>query len=70
MFAMEHLLYNIARDETADPEIATTAQPLFDSMLREEVTNRQMLQERGLSFVQEVTPFNDNLTLSFSYFFN
>lgn len=54
MFSMEHLLYNIARDATADVEIVTAAQPIFERMLHEEVTNRQMLQERGVTFIQQV----------------
>lgn len=54
MFAMEHLLYNIGKDPKCDHTILKIAQPIFDKMLREEVTNRQMLQERGLPFVQEV----------------
>ncbi|KAJ8736777.1 hypothetical protein PYW07_000048 [Mythimna separata] len=52
MFSMEHLLYKIGCDENPDLEILKRALPIYDQMLRDEVTNRQILQERGLTFVQ------------------
>ncbi|KAJ8703704.1 hypothetical protein PYW08_016969 [Mythimna loreyi] len=54
MFSMELLLYKIGCDKEPVLDIVKRALPLYDQMVREEVINRQMLQERGLSIVQEL----------------
>uniref|UniRef100_A0A2A4JL76 Protein Jumonji n=1 Tax=Heliothis virescens TaxID=7102 RepID=A0A2A4JL76_HELVI len=53
MFSMEQLLYQIGKDSRTDQPVLAMVQPIYDKMLLDEVTNRQMLQERGLTFVNE-----------------
>ncbi|XP_049696375.2 protein Jumonji isoform X2 [Helicoverpa armigera] len=53
MFSMEQLLYQIGKDPRTERDVLAILQPIYDKMLRDEVTNRQMLQERGIAFVNQ-----------------
>uniref|UniRef100_A0A2H1VMC5 SFRICE_012045 n=1 Tax=Spodoptera frugiperda TaxID=7108 RepID=A0A2H1VMC5_SPOFR len=53
MFSLEELLFRIGKASRVDRATLTAAQPIFDKILRNELTNRLILQERGMKIVHQ-----------------
>ncbi|KAF9421699.1 hypothetical protein HW555_002380 [Spodoptera exigua] len=53
MFSLEELLLRIGKASGVDRATLRAAQPVFDKVLRDEITNRLILQERGMKIVHQ-----------------
>ncbi|XP_022832395.1 uncharacterized protein LOC111360621 isoform X2 [Spodoptera litura] len=53
MFSLEELLLRIGKATCVDMATLKTAQPIFDKVLRNEITKRLILQERGIKMVHQ-----------------
>ncbi|XP_050559901.1 uncharacterized protein LOC118263878 isoform X2 [Spodoptera frugiperda] len=54
MFSLEELLLRIGKASGVDRATLRAAQPIYDKVLRDEITNRLILQERGMKIVHQV----------------
>ncbi|KAF9797349.1 hypothetical protein SFRURICE_006331 [Spodoptera frugiperda] len=53
MFSLEELLLRIGKASGVDRATLRAAQPIYDKVLRDEITNRLILQERGMKIVHQ-----------------
>ncbi|CAH1647369.1 unnamed protein product [Spodoptera littoralis] len=53
MFSLEELLLRIGKASCVDMATLKVAQPIFDKVLRDEITKRLILQERGIKIVHQ-----------------